>query len=79
MSNLEIKVIGQLMRLSDIEDAIGFKRSKIYRLIDKGDFPPAKKYGSASKWWSTQIEYFLLFQSWSEQEWSKWVETRSVS
>jgi len=40
-------------------------------MIEEGTFPPQKKYGNPSKWWATQIEYFLLFQSWDEGGYQK--------
>ncbi|MFP1737088.1 helix-turn-helix transcriptional regulator [Lonsdalea quercina] len=41
----------KLLRLSDVMEKTGFRKSWIYLLISKGDFPPAVKIGSRSVAW----------------------------
>ncbi|RQM36348.1 helix-turn-helix transcriptional regulator [Erwinia psidii] len=41
----------KLLRLSDVMKKTGFRKSWIYLLISKGDFPPAVKIGSRSVAW----------------------------
>lgn len=71
--------IGKIMTITEVEDAVLFKKTKIYRMIDAGQFPPQKRYGGSSKWWSTQIEYFLVFQSWNEEKWAAWVAKENTA
>lgn len=65
--------IGEILTINQVENEVSFKKTKIYKMIENGKFPPQKRYGGSSKWWSTQIEYFLLFQSWNEEKWETWV------
>ncbi len=73
---INVPEIGDKLTLADVERNVEFKKTKIYGMIEEGSFPPAKKYGNASKWWSTQIEYYLLFQRWNEQEWQEWISKK---
>ena len=48
----------KFLRLGDVEEATGFKRTKIYSLIRKGQFPaPVRLMGSkrASRWRLSEI------------------------
>jgi predicted DNA-binding transcriptional regulator AlpA len=44
----------QLIRLQQVETLSGLKRSQIYALTARGEFPTPTKLGAASRWW--QIE-----------------------
>lgn len=41
----------KLLRLPDVMEKTGFRKSWIYLLISRGDFPPAVKIGSRSVAW----------------------------
>jgi prophage regulatory protein len=42
--------IDRFIRLQDVEDIIGLKRSQIYKMISEGAFPRHLKIGCASRW-----------------------------
>lgn len=42
--------LDRFVRLSDVETAIGLKRSQIYRMAGDGTFPRPIKLGKASRW-----------------------------
>lgn len=57
------KLKRRLMRLPEVEDSIGYKKSKIYQMIDKGEFPAPVKLGSRSR-------------AWKEEEVQEWIDER---
>ena len=42
--------IDRFIRLQDVENAIGLKRSQIYKMVHDQTFPRPLKIGSASRW-----------------------------
>ena len=44
-----------LLPLRKLESVIGFRKSKIYQLIESGEFPPPIKIGRSSRWPSSEI------------------------
>ena len=48
----------RLIPLSQMESIIGFKKSKIYALIDE-EFPQTNKVGRNSRWRSSEIEAWI--------------------
>lgn len=70
------KTAGQMLRLADVEESVGFKRNKIYRMMAAGTFPKQKKFGSGSIWWETQIDYFIEHQNWDEEDWMQWLSEK---
>lgn len=53
----------KLLRLTDVMQKTGFKKSWIYLLINQGSFPPAVKIGSRSV-------------AWVESEINEWIAER---
>jgi prophage regulatory protein len=53
----------RLLRIGQVEDKVGLKRSPIYAEIKKGEFPPPIKIGSRSS-------------AWVEDEIDAWIEAR---
>jgi len=49
----------RLIPLSQMESIVGFKKSKIYALIDEGNFPKPIKVGRNSRWRSSEIEAWI--------------------
>jgi prophage regulatory protein len=45
----------QLLPLRQLESVVGFRKSKIYQLIESGEFPPPIKIGRSSRWPSSEI------------------------
>lgn len=53
----------RLLRLKQVEDSIGCKKSKIYQMVNQGDFPPPVKLGSRNV-------------AWIEDEVQQWIDER---
>lgn len=54
----------RLLPLPALEDKVGFKQAKIYRLIRDGDLPPGKLIHSKRLWRESEID------AWIERIWS---------
>lgn len=49
----------KLMRLDAVEDAIGLKKSKIYAMIDEGEFPRPVKLGAVNTWPASEVSAWI--------------------
>tara|TARA_R110002124_G_scaffold287223_1_gene471742 strand:- start:7120 stop:7308 length:189 start_codon:yes stop_codon:yes gene_type:complete len=49
----------RLLRLETVENYIGLKKSKIYDMIGKGEFPRPVKLGSCNTWLESEIEHWI--------------------
>ena len=49
----------KLMRLDAVESAVGLKKSKIYAMIGRGEFPRPVKLGSCNAWPSAEVEGWI--------------------
>lgn len=49
----------QLLRLEAVEKAIGLKKSKIYEMIGKGDFPRPVKLGAINTWPASEVSGWI--------------------
>lgn len=49
----------KLLRLDAVEDAIGLKKSKIYEMIGKGEFPRPVKLGAINTWPASDISAWI--------------------
>lgn len=47
------------LRLKQVEEKVGFKRSKIYDMIVEGQFPRPVKIGRANVWIEAEIDAAL--------------------
>jgi prophage regulatory protein len=54
----------KLLRLDAVEDAIGLKKSKIYQMIECGEFPRPVKLGKGH------------INAWPQSEVSRWITER---
>lgn len=52
-----------LIRLAEVEAIVGFKKSKLYKLIQAGKFPKPRKNGMSSRWVKEEVE------AWAEANW----------
>ena len=52
----------KLLRLTDVMDRVGLKKSKIYELIKGGNFPEQIKICGASTWLDTEIDKWIMEQ-----------------
>jgi len=59
------KPLDRLIKLEDVVSQVGMGKTKIYNLIQLGEFPAPIKLGYASRW--SQIEV----QDWVEQQKAK--------
>jgi len=51
-----------LLPLRKLESVIGFRKSKIYQLIESGQFPQPIKIGRSSRWRSSDVEDWIQRQ-----------------
>lgn len=49
----------RLLRLPDVENRVGFKRTAIYRKIRQGTFPRPVPIGSASRWIESEVDAWI--------------------
>ena len=51
--------LDELIRLPQVESISGLKRSQIYALIGRGEFPKPAKLGTASRWSRLETERWV--------------------
>lgn len=49
----------KLLRLSEVVERIGFKKSSIYLWISEGKFPQPLKLGQSTRWVASEVESWL--------------------
>ena len=49
----------RLLRLSSVTDIVGFKTTRIYALIARGEFPCPVKIGRSSRWVESEIHDWI--------------------
>ena len=60
MSNEVATTADRLVMLRVVEDIVGLKRTRIYKLIRESDFPPPYKPGGAgSRWSETEVRAWV--------------------
>jgi len=60
MSNEIAATADRLVMLRVVEDIVGLKRTRIYKLIRESDFPPPYKPGGAgSRWSETEVRAWV--------------------
>ena len=52
-------MMDKLLTEKQVREIVGFKRTRLFKMIDKGDFPPPKKYGRNNRWFESDIEQWL--------------------
>lgn len=55
----------RLLPMPELERKVGFKKSAIYEMINRGDFPPGKLLHGKRLWRETEID------AWIAAEWQK--------
>ena len=48
-----------LVPLRQLESIVGFRKSKIYQLIESGQFPRPIKIGRSSRWLSSEVQEWI--------------------
>ena len=49
----------KLLTEKQVSEIVGFKRTRLFQMIEVGDFPPPKKYGRNNRWFESDIEQWL--------------------
>ena len=49
----------KLLTEKQVTEIVGFKMTKLYQLINKGDFPSPKIYGRENRWFESDIDEWL--------------------
>jgi len=49
----------KLLRLPEVEEIVGFKKSTIYQYIREGKFPRQVKIGTSSRWKLSDIKKWM--------------------
>ena len=52
-------MMDKLLTEKQVSEIVGFKRTRLFKMIGKGDFPPPKKYGRNNRWFESDIEQWL--------------------
>jgi len=55
-------MMDKLLTEKQVSEIVGFKRTRLFKMIGKGDFPPPKKYGRNNRWFKSDIEKWLKEQ-----------------
>ena len=50
----------KLLPLRQLESIIGFRKSKIYQLIESGQFPSPIKIGRSSRWKQSDVQKWIV-------------------
>lgn len=56
-----------LLAFNPLSTYVSMGRSRIYALIDEGDFPPPIKIGRSSRWLKTEIDSWITTQAAARQ------------
>ena len=59
------------MRFIDLEEVkfiTGLSKTQVYRLIQRGDFPPQIKLGSSSRWLLSSVENWMMKKTTNENQ-----------
>jgi prophage regulatory protein len=51
--------MNRLLRVQQVEAATGFRRSWIYEMVRRGQFPPPVKLGRSSAWIEAEVEAYI--------------------
>jgi len=58
---MENKITGRVLRIKDLEEKIGLKRSTIYELMESGDFPGSVPLGArAVGWLEAEVDNWII-------------------
>ncbi len=49
----------KLLPLPEVEAAVGFKKSQIYALMKKGQFPAAVAIGASRRWKASDVQAWI--------------------
>ncbi len=49
----------ELLRLKEVEEKVGWKKTKIYAMIKENAFPAPRKFNRSSRWLSSEIEEWI--------------------
>lgn len=55
----KISTAERLINLDEVESITGFKSSYLYSRIQKGEFPPPVKIGTASRWKFSEVQEWV--------------------
>ncbi len=47
------------LRIAEVMEKVGFKKTKVYDLIKKGEFPKARKDGVTAFWLEDEIDKWI--------------------
>lgn len=51
----------KMVRMSDVTKALGFSKSKVYKMIDDGEFMPGYGEGRYRRWHEMEIKAYQIF------------------
>lgn len=57
--NSEAQIMEKFLRLPKVIEISGRSRSEIYRAMEKGDFPLARKDGSKTVWLASELDAWV--------------------
>ncbi len=45
----------KLMKINEVEETVGFRKSTIYSRISEGEFPPPVRIGKSNRWLASDV------------------------
>ena len=55
----EWKGMDKLMKIHEVEDTVGFRKSTIYSRISEGGFPPPVRIGKSNRWLASDVSGWI--------------------
>ena len=57
---MDSAINGRMLRISEVKELVGLSRSTIYRGMQEGSFPQARKISArAVGWWKPDVDAYL--------------------
>lgn len=63
MAHLRGKTMAALLRIQDVSARLQAGKTKVYKMVKLGEFPPPIKIGSMSRWVDEEVEAFIRHRS----------------
>lgn len=58
--------MSRLLKLTAVEEKVGYKRAKIYQMIKEGQFPAPEKIGRSSRWHEEAVNDWIDNKGWKK-------------
>ena len=59
----QVQYVDHFMTIDEVVAVTRFSRAKIYRLVQKGDFPAQRKIGASARWMASEVHGWMARQT----------------